>query len=128
MMVGRRGHGVGRGRMCCGRLATWDDIVAVSTPGDVTGPQIVIDNAGFVYVIWTDFAARQLRIARSLHPAAALEPGGMTAFDTPQPVATSNRTGAGLPPNSIAAGIPVIPRPSARQPRAANPIAVPLAS
>ena len=42
--------GVAKAHVCCGRSATWDDVVAVSTPGDVTGPQIVIDSAGFVSV------------------------------------------------------------------------------
>ena len=128
IMFRRSGNGVARAHICCGRPATWDALVAVSTPGDVTGPQIVIDNAGFVYVIRTDFAARQLRIARSLHPTAAPEPNGipdgMTAFGTTQTVATFNRIGAGLSANSIAGGIRVLPLASAAHSAATNAIVV----
>ncbi len=120
----RSRNGVARAHVCCGRSATWDDVVAVSPPGDVTGPQIVIDSAGFVSVLWTDFGARQLRIARSLHPAATPEPDASTAFEFTQTVATFNRIGAGPTANSIAGGIRVLPLASAAYNAATNTIFV----
>lgn len=96
ILLRRSRNGVVRSHLCCNRLMTWDDAVAIGPPGDVTAPQIVFDDRGFVYVVWTDFSAQELRIARPLASA--------------QTVATFRRINA----NALAGGIRVLPLASAQ--------------
>jgi predicted RecA/RadA family phage recombinase len=124
IVLRRSRNGVVKSHICCGGPLTWDNSVAVSTPGDVTGPQIVVDTAGFVSVIWTDLGARQLRIARSLHPAAGVEGGGAVAFGDAQTVAAFQRIGSGASANTIAGGIRVLPLASAQYDAATNEIVI----
>jgi predicted RecA/RadA family phage recombinase len=114
IMLRRSRNGVVKSHICCGGPLTWDGSVLVSPPGDVTAPQIVVDAVGFVYVIWTDFGARQMRMARSLRPAASAEGGGAVAFGDAQTVAAFHPIGSGATANTIAGGIRVLPLASAQ--------------
>ncbi len=120
----RSRNGVTKSHICCGGPPAWDAPLAVSPPSDVTGPQIVVDAAGFVYVIWTDFGARQIRMARSLHPAAAADGSEAAAFAGAQTVATFTRIGSGSGANTISGGIRVLPLASAQYDAATNEIVI----
>jgi len=124
IMLRRSRNGVVKSHICCGGPLTWDGIVAVSPPGNVTGAQIVVDAAGFVYVIWTDFGRQEMRIARSLHPAASAEAGGAVAFGDAQTVAAFHPIGSGASANTIAGGIRVLPLASAQYDSVTNAIVI----
>jgi len=87
--------------------------VAVSPPGDVTGPQIVFGDQGNVYVIWSDFGSRELRMARS--------PFDPTTTRTVAPFRRINFSSAA---NSIAGGIRVLPLASAQYNHVSHEIVV----
>lgn len=106
ILLRRSRNGVVRSHLCCNRLMTWDDPVPIGPPGNVTAPQIVFDDRGFVYVIWTDFSAQELRIARPLGNA--------------QTIAPFRRINA----NALAGGIRVLPLASAQFNPATNEIVV----
>lgn len=124
ILLRRSRNAVSKSHICCGGLLAWDESVTVSPPADVTGPQIVVDGAGFVYVIWTDFGAREIRMARSLHPAGGIDAGSEAAFGEVQTVAPFRRIGSGSSANTIAGGIRVLPLASARYDPVTNEIVI----
>ena len=119
LMFRRSRNGVSKPHVCCGYPTTWDNFVQVTDTGFVQGPQIVVDNAGYVYVIFVDFATRQMRIARSRFPAANFPSDGSSVFLPAQNIAPFNRIF-----NNTLSGVRVVPLPAARYNAAANEILV----
>jgi hypothetical protein len=106
--------------VCC-YPPTWDSAVRVTDIGYVQGPQIVVDSAEYVYVIFADFMTNQMRIARSRFPGANFPSDGSSVFLPAQTIATFNRING----NRIFGGLTrVVPLPAARYNAATNDILI----
>jgi hypothetical protein len=124
LMFRRSRNGISKPHAVCCYPPTWDAALRVTDLGRVHGPQIVIDNAGYVYVIFVDFTTRQMRIARSKFPGANFPSDGSSVFFPAQTIAGYNRIGSGNSTNTIAGAIRVVPLPAARYNAATNEILV----
>lgn len=125
LMFRRSRNGVSKPHAVCCYPPTWDSAVRVTDLGLVQGPQIVIDNAGYVYVVFVDFTLRQMKIARSRFPGANFPSDGSSVFLPAQTIATYNRIGAVPLTNRIFSGLTrVVPLPAARYNAPTNEILV----
>jgi hypothetical protein len=121
LMFRRSRNGVSKPHAVCCYPPTWDSAVPVTSTGYVHGPQIVIDSAEYVYVIFTDFATSQMRVARSRFPGANFPSDGSSVFLPAQTIATFNR----IVGNRIFSLLTrVVPLPAARYNAATNEILV----
>lgn len=124
LMFRRSRNGISKAHAICCFPPTWDESVRVTERGRVQGPQIVIDNAGYVYVVFVDAATQQMRIARSRFPGANFPKDGSSVFLPAQTIAAYNRINRGAQANTIASAIRVVPLPAARYNAVTNEILV----
>ncbi|HYC61841.1 MAG TPA: hypothetical protein VEK79_19975 [Thermoanaerobaculia bacterium] len=124
LMFRRSRNGISKAHAVCCFPPTWDRAVRVTELGRVQGPQIVTDNAGYVYVIFVEFTTRQMRIARSRFIGANVPRDGSSVFLPAQTIATYRQVGSGSNANTIASVIRVVPLPAARYNVATNEILV----
>jgi len=124
LMFRRSRNGISKAHAACCFPPTWDRAVRVTELGRVQGPLIVTDSAGYVYVIFVEFATRQMRIARSRFIGANLPSDGSSVFMPAQTIATYKQVGSGSNANTIASVIRVVPLPAARYNAATNEILV----
>jgi hypothetical protein len=125
LMFRRSRNGISKAHAVCCYPPTWDSSVRITELGRVQGPQIVIDNSGFVYIIFVDYGTRQMRIARSRFAGASGPSDGSTVFLPAQAIATYNRVNAGQLSNYIfGSRTRAVPLPAARYNAATNEILV----
>jgi hypothetical protein len=124
LMFRRSRNGVSRAHAVCCFPPTWDAPIRVTDVGRVQGPQIVVDNAGYVYIIFADVATHEMRIARSRFPGANVPSDGSSVFLPAQTIATYNRINRGGSSNVLASSIRVVPLPAAHYSSASNEILV----